>query len=121
MIWKNPWRGLARSWDFIFRNVELGDFPLKVMIGEHGFEPLQSTGFSFAPVQGPFIEVALAVTDAEKCKASMEAAGYTPIATNHINETDSDEYLFGPDFHGIPVMVANEGDQEAVLAPFLNP
>jgi hypothetical protein len=36
-----------------FRTVELGDLPLKVSIGEHGFEPLQSTGFSFAPIEGP--------------------------------------------------------------------
>jgi catechol 2,3-dioxygenase-like lactoylglutathione lyase family enzyme len=101
-----------------FRKVEIGDVPLKVMIGEHGFEPLQTTGFSFAPIEGPFIEVALAVDDAEKCKNALTAQGYKPIAVNHINETDSDEYLFGPDFHGIPVMVANEGDQEATLAPF---
>src|SRR3546814_8670845 len=33
-------------------------------------------------------------------------------------ETNHDEYLFGPDFHGLPVMVAFEGDQEATLAPF---
>jgi len=101
---------------FKFRKVELGDFPLQVRIGEHGFEPLQTTGFSFAPIEGPFIEIAFAVKDAEICKERMLADGYKPVAVNHINETDSDEYLFGPDFHGIPVMVANEGDQEATLA-----
>lgn len=101
---------------FTFRKVELGDFPLKVQIGEHGFEPLQSTGFSFAPIEGPFIEVALAVDDAEKCRAAMEEKGHKPIAVNHIDVTDHDEYLFGPDFHGIPVMVAFEGDQEATIA-----
>src|SRR3546814_16344747 len=82
-------------------------------IGEHGFEPLQSTGFSFAPIEGPFIEVALAVNDAEKCKAALVELGHQPIAVNHINETNHDEYLFGPDFHGLPVMVAFEGDHEA--------
>src|SRR3546814_233744 len=101
-----------------FRTVDVGDVPLKVRIGEHGFEPLQSTGFSFAPIEGPFIEVALAVNDAEKCKAALVELGHQPIAVNHINETNHDEYLFGPDFHGLPVMVAFEGDQEATLAPF---
>ena len=101
---------------FTFQTVELGDFPLKVRIGEHGFEPLQTTGFSFAPIEGPFIEIALAVDNADKCKDAMEADGYKPIAVNHIDVTDNDEYLFGPDFHGIPVMVAFEGDQEATLS-----
>lgn len=104
---------------FAFRKVEIGDVPLKVHIGEHGFEPLQTTGFSFAPIEGPFIEVALAVDDAEKCHAAMTARGYQPIAVNRIDVTGHDEYLFGPDFHGVPVMVAFEGDQEATLAPFL--
>src|SRR3546814_9453255 len=49
-----------------FRTVDVGDVPLKVRIGENGFEPLQSTGFSFAPIEGPFIEVALAVNDADR-------------------------------------------------------
>lgn len=101
---------------FKFRKVELGDFPLKVQIGEHGFEPLQTTGFSFAPIEGPFIEVALAVDNADRCAAAMEKRGHLPIAVNRIDVTGNDEYLFGPDFHGIPVMVAFEGDQEATLA-----
>src|SRR3546814_19947634 len=77
-------------------------------IGEHGFEPLQSTGFSFAPIEGPFIEVALAVNDAEKCKAALVELGHQPISVNHINETKHDEYLFGTDFHGLPVIVTFE-------------
>ena len=101
---------------FAFQTVDLGDFPLKVRIGEHGFEPLQSTGFSFAPIEGPFIEIALAVDDAEKCKAAMQANGYEPIIASPIPATGNNEYLFGPDFHGIPVMVAFEGDQEASLS-----
>jgi hypothetical protein len=48
----------------------------------------------------------------------MVARGHYPIAVNHIDQTDHDEYLFGPDFHGLPVMVAFEGDQEAAMAPF---
>jgi hypothetical protein len=103
---------------FTFRNVDVGDTPLKVKIGEHGFEPLQTFGFSFAPIEGPLLEVALAVNDAEKCKAALVASGHQPVAVNHINETNHDEYLFGPSFHGVPVMVAFEGDQEATLAPF---
>src|SRR3546814_12372644 len=70
-----------------FRTVDVGDVPLKVRIGEHGFEPLHSTGFSFAPIEGPFIEVALAVNDAEKCKAALVELGHKPIAVNHINDT----------------------------------
>src|SRR3546814_3960828 len=101
-----------------FRTEDVGDVPVEVRIVEHGFEPLQSTGFSFSPIEGPFIVVALAVNDAEKCKAALVELGHQPIAVNHINETKHDEYLFGPDFHGLPVMVAFEGDQEATLAPF---
>jgi len=103
---------------FQFRTVDVGEAPLKVHIGEHGFEALQSTGFSFAPIEGRFIEVALAVNDAEKCKADMLAMGIEVLFPNHIPETGHDEYLFKPDFHGLPLMVAFEGDQEATLAPF---
>jgi catechol 2,3-dioxygenase-like lactoylglutathione lyase family enzyme len=101
-----------------FRAVDVGDYPLKVRLGEHGFEAIETNGFSFAPIEGAFIEVALAVNDAEACRAGMAALGHQPIAVNHISQTSHDEYLFGPDFHGLPVMVAFEGDQEATLAPF---
>jgi catechol 2,3-dioxygenase-like lactoylglutathione lyase family enzyme len=101
-----------------FRTVDVGDYPLKVRLDEHGFEAIETNGFSFAPIEGAFIEVALAANDAEKCRAGMAALGHEPIAVNHIDQTNHDEYLFGPDFHGLPVMVAFEGDQEATLAPF---
>lgn len=114
-------KSVARFGDvlgFTFRSVDVGEAPLKVRIGEHGFEALESTGFSFAPIEGNFIEVALAVNDAEKCKADMLAMGVDVMFANHIPETGNDEYLFKPDFHGLPLMVAFEGDQEATLAPF---
>lgn len=103
---------------FQFRTVDVGEAPLKVQIGEHGFEALQSTGFSFAPIEGRFIEVALAVNDAETCKTAMLAMGIDVLFSNNIPETGNDEYLFKPQFHGLPLMVAFEGDQEATLAPF---
>jgi hypothetical protein len=104
---------------FQYRFVDVGDFPLRVAIGEHGFEPLQYTGdFRFQGITPPFLEVALSLPDAEATKASLEAAGYKVLAPNYLPDTDTWEYLFGPDFHGIPIMIANEGDQEAALAPF---
>lgn len=103
---------------FSFRSVDVGEVPLKVRIDEHGFEAMESTGFSFAPIEGRFIEVALAVDDAEVCRREMEAMGVEVLFPNRIPETGNDEYLFKPDFHGLPLMVAFEGDQEAMLAPF---
>ncbi|MAT51686.1 MAG: hypothetical protein CMK32_10945 [Porticoccaceae bacterium] len=103
---------------FRYEFVDVGDFPLRVAIGEHGFEPLQLTGdFNFDPIEPPFLEVALAVADAEAVKTKLEAAGYKVQAPNYLPATDTWEYLFGPEFHGIPVMIANEGDQEASLSP----
>jgi hypothetical protein len=100
-----------------FRNIPLEGVPLKVMLGEHGFEPMQSTGMSFGPIAGPFIEIGLAVDDVERRKNALAAAGHTPVVAVPLGRVPRSEYLFGPDFHGIPVMVGQEGDLEIEQAP----
>lgn len=104
---------------FEYRISDVGDFPLKVSIGEHGFEPIQTLrDFRFEGIEGPFLEVALELADVEATKARLEAAGYRVLAPNYLPNTDTWEYLFGPEFHGIPIMIANIGDQEAALGNF---
>ncbi|MFA5495963.1 MAG: hypothetical protein WC247_14430 [Porticoccaceae bacterium] len=105
--------------DFDYRISDVGDFPLRVSIGEHGFEPIQTLrDFEFKGIDGPFLEVALEVVDVEATKRKLESAGYKVLAPNYLPNTDTWEYLFGPEFHGIPIMIANIGDQEAALGNF---
>jgi hypothetical protein len=103
-----------------FRTLDLGDIPLKVMLGESGFEPMQSTGMTFGPIAGPFVELGLAVKDVEACKNKLMESGFEPIVSVPLPIAESFEYLFGPAFHGIPVMVNTIGDLEAEQAPFLS-
>lgn len=104
---------------FEYRMMDVGDFPVRVALGEHGFEPIQTLkGFQFEGIDGPFLEVALEVKDVEATKTKLESAGYTVLAPNYLPNTDTWEYLFGPEFHGIPIMVANIGDQEAAIGNF---
>lgn len=74
--------------------------------------------FEFKGIDGPFLEVALELADVEATKAKLESAGYKVLAPNYLPNTDTWEYLFGPEFHGIPIMIANVGDQEAALGDF---
>lgn len=107
--------------DFDYRISDVGDFPLKVSIGEHGFEPIQLLrDFRFEGIDGPFLEVALELADVEATKQKLESAGYKVLAPNYLPNTDTWEYLFGPEFHGIPIMIANIGDQEAALGNFIS-
>jgi hypothetical protein len=86
----------------------------KVMFGEHGVEPIQPgpEGLPFAEGD-PLIEIAVDVADAESVLGRMTAAGYLPLATSFLPVPQVNEYLFGPDFHGIRFLACTEGVNEA--------
>lgn len=90
------------------------DAGFKVMFGEHGVEPIQPgpEGLPFAEGD-PLIEIAVDVADAESVLARMTAAGHLPIATSYLPVPKVNEYLFGPDFHGIKFLACTEGVNEA--------
>lgn len=86
------------------------DFVLR--FGEHGLEPIQLLKpAAFAP-DGQLIEVAIDVANAEATKAILNEAGYEPVAVSYLPAPDKNEYLFGRDFHGLPIMVCTAGDNE---------
>jgi hypothetical protein len=94
---------------------QYGGTGLDVTFGEHGIEPISVTptaaiGFTQA---GRLIEVAIDVADAEATKKRFAAAGYQPAVNSYLPFPDKYEYLFGRDFHGIPLMVCTAGDNEA--------
>jgi catechol 2,3-dioxygenase-like lactoylglutathione lyase family enzyme len=95
------------------------DFVLR--FGEHGLEPIQTLKpLAFAP-DGQLIEVAIDVASAEETKALFNKAGYEPIAVSYLPAPDKNEYLFGRDFHGLPMMVCTAGDNEMqmrAIGPF---
>lgn len=90
------------------------DADFKVMFGEHGIEPIQPGpgGLEFGEQGGRLIEIAIDVADAEAVRAKLEGAGYKPTAVSHLPVPDVDEYLFGRDFHGVPLLVCTQGVNE---------
>lgn len=92
------------------------DAGFKVKFGEHGVEPIQPgpEGLPFAEGD-PLIEIAVDVADADSVLERMKAAGYLPIATSYLPVPKVDEYLFGPDFHGIKFLACTEGVNEAQI------
>jgi hypothetical protein len=96
---------------------------IKAGIEEHGLEPIQL----FAPdlpfmrgLPAPLIEIALAVHDAEASKARMARDGLQPSVASFLPGPDRNEYLYAHGFHGLPVMVCTDGDNESLMAPFLD-
>ncbi|MGI4799874.1 MAG: VOC family protein [Janthinobacterium lividum] len=86
-----------------------------VMFGEHGLEPIAlETDMPFAR-DGRLIEIAVDVASAERTKAAFEASGYKPIVANYLPAPGATEYLFGRDFHGLPVMICTAGDNETQM------
>lgn len=86
-----------------------------VMFGQHGLEPIElKTEMAFAR-DGRLIEVAIDVASAEATKAALQKGGYEPIVSNHLPAPDATEYLFGRDFHGLPLMVCTAGDNETQM------
>lgn len=99
------------------------EFPaITVTFGEHGLEPIQlhePVGFASF---GRLIEVAIDVEDAELTKHKFQAEGYEPIVNNFLPAPAAYEYLFGRDFHNLPLMVCKAGDNETQMradGPFL--
>jgi hypothetical protein len=84
-----------------------------VMFGEHGLEPIsiEAEGISFAQ-DGSLIEVAIDVANASETRAKLAEGGYVPIVDNFLPAPGASEYLFGRDFHGLPLMVCTAGDNE---------
>jgi catechol 2,3-dioxygenase-like lactoylglutathione lyase family enzyme len=93
-----------------------------VMFGEHGLEPIElETEMPFAK-DGRLIEVAIDVQRADATRELLERGGYRPVVTNFLPVPAANEYLFGRDFHGLPLMVCTAGDNEAEMraqGPFL--
>lgn len=92
------------------------EFPaITVTFGEHGLEPIQlHEPIPFASF-GRLIEVAIDVEDAEATKQKLQAEGYEPIVNNFLPAPAAYEYLFGRDFHNLPLMVCKAGDNEAQM------
>ena len=88
---------------------------ITVTFGEHGLEPIQlHEPVPFASF-GRLIEVAIDVADAEETRRKFEARGHQPIVNNFLPAPAAYEYLFGRDFHGLPLMVCTAGDNEAQM------
>lgn len=107
---------LKKHFGMRMEDYDMGDFPLKVGIEEHGLEPLQPLAPIFADydIRVPILEIALEVDDAEATKARLEKAGIGPVRPNYIPVSNTYEYHFGASgFHGIPIMVCTIGDNEA--------
>jgi hypothetical protein len=86
----------------------------KVMFGEHGIEPIQpgAKGLGFGGDDSKLIELAIDVADAEVVRAKLEGAGYKPTGISWLPVPAVNEYLFGPEFHGVPFLACTEGVNE---------
>ena len=98
---------------------------IKAGIDEHGFEPIQlyvpAADLPF--MQGlpdPLVEVALAVDDCEATYRLLAADGILPSFTSPLPGPDTQEHLYAHGFGGIPVMACTDGDNESMMAPFLD-
>lgn len=92
------------------------EFPaITVTFGEHGLEPIQLHEHVPFASHGRLIEVAIDVDDAEVTRKKFRAAGYEPIVNNFLPAPAASEYLFGRDFHGLPLMVCTAGDNETQM------
>jgi hypothetical protein len=96
---------------------------IKAGIDEHGLEPIQL----YVPAQTlpfmnglpyPLVEIALAVDDCEASKRRLSAGGIEPSFTSPLPGPDTQEHLYANGFHGLPVMVCTDGDNESMMAPF---
>lgn len=93
-----------------------------VEFGEHGLMGIEVYEDVAFAREGRLIEVAVDVESAEQTKELLQAGGYRPVVTNYLPEPAANEYLFGRDFLGIPLMVCTAGDNEKQMrlqGPFL--
>jgi hypothetical protein len=92
-----------------------------VEFGEHGLMGIEFHEEVAFGSGGRLIEVAVDVANADRTKDILTAAGYQPVVVNPLPAVNANEYLFGRDFHGIPLMVCTAGDNEKqmrVQGPF---
>lgn len=118
-------RTVARLRDLLGLSMRFGDIGRELFIAgidEHGLEPIQLLvpDLPFmAQVPAPFIELALAVDDAEATRQALADAGITHFVASYLPAPDRNEYLYGTSaFHGLPLMVCTDGDNELQMAPF---
>lgn len=102
--------------DFVRPDLDAAFESITVMFGEHGLEPIEilDDSVTFAK-DGSLIEIAIDVADAAATKAKLAEGGYTPIVDNFLPAPAASEYLFGRDFHGLPLMVCTAGDNETQM------
>lgn len=98
---------------------------IKAGIDEHGFEPIQLyvPAAELPFMQGlpyPLVEVALAVDDCEETYRLLAADDILPSFTSPLPGPDTQEHLYAHGFGGIPVMSCTDGDNESMMAPFLD-
>ncbi len=101
--------------DFVVPVLDVPFDGFSVRFGEHGLEPISlEVEMPFAR-DGRLIEVAIDVASADATKAALAAGGFEPVVTNFLPAPAANEYLFGRDFHGLPVMVCTAGDNETQM------
>lgn len=98
---------------------------IKAGIEEHGLEPIQlfvppETLPFMAGLPYPLVEIALAVDDCEESYRRLAADGILPSFTSPLPGPDTQEHLYANGFGGLPVMVCTDGDNESMMAPFLD-
>ena len=98
---------------------------IKAGIEEHGLEPIEL----FVPaetlpfmngVPGPFFEVALAVDNCDETYRRLAEDGILPSFTSPLPGPDTHEHFYAHGFYNVPTMVCTDGDNEAMMAPFLD-
>ncbi len=88
---------------------------IKVRFGEHGIQPIQLLE-KMAVIRDGLYEVAIEVPDALQTRSTLKDRGVEPVLDIYLPGPDSYEYLYGPDFHGIPLVVCTAGDAERQMA-----
>src|ERR1700749_3793131 len=108
--------GRLLGFDFVRPKLDEAFDGFTVMFGEHGLEPIsiEAEGITFAQ-DGSLIEVAIDVADAKATKAKLLDGGYTLVVDNFLPAPAASEFLFGRDFHGLPLMVCTAGDNETQM------
>lgn len=98
--------------DFVSPKLDEEFTGFSVAFGEHGLMGIQPHGDLPFASQGRLIEVAMDVASADATKDRLAEGGYSPVVSNFLPAPAANEYLFGRDFHNIPLMVCTAGDNE---------
>lgn len=116
---------LDKMMDLKMRTASVVPDMIKVGIEEHGLEPIEPIlpidQLPFMKgVPGPFFEVALAVDNCDESYRRMEKDGLLPSFTSPLPGPDTHEHFYAQGFENVPTMVCTDGDNEAMMAPFLD-